>query len=143
MTSQCGRWRAASSAPAAIIAAVSEKLPDETAPTPASRAAASIASKSSAVSPEVPITTATPAPIAVSACSRATSCDVKSISTSTPSSASPTLAKTGAPETSDAGARARHARAQLEVVRGGDALRDRGPGPAGDPGDADAVTTTA
>ena len=46
MTSQCGRWRAASSAPAAIIAAVSEKLPDAIAPTPASVAAASIAAKS-------------------------------------------------------------------------------------------------
>ena len=57
MTSHCGRWRAASSAAAWHIAAVSEKLPDATTPTERSRAAASISSKSSAVRPELPITT--------------------------------------------------------------------------------------
>ena len=66
MTSQCGRWRAASSAAAEHIAAVSEKLPDATTPTERSRAAASMSAKSSAVSPDVPITTATPASTASS-----------------------------------------------------------------------------
>ncbi len=61
MTSHCGRWRAASNAPAWHIAAVREKFPDATTPTPRSRAAASISSKSDAVSPELPTTTATPA----------------------------------------------------------------------------------
>ena len=42
MTSQAGRWRAASRAPALAIAAVREKFPDATAPRPASRAATSI-----------------------------------------------------------------------------------------------------
>ena len=92
MISQLGRYRAASVAAAFAIAAVSEKLPAEMAPTPRSRAAASIASKSSAVSPDVPITTATPRSIAASAFAFATSWEVKSIITSTPSSASATEA---------------------------------------------------
>ena len=45
----------------------------------------------------MPITTATPRSIADSALGLTTSCEVKSISTSTPSSASSTLAWTGAP----------------------------------------------
>ena len=61
MTSHCGRWRAARSAAAWAIAAVSEKLPDATTPTERSRAAASISAKSAAVRPELPMTTATPA----------------------------------------------------------------------------------
>ena len=76
MTSHCGRWRAASSAAAWHIAAVSEKLPDATTPTERSRAAASISAKSSAVRPDVPITTATPASIAASAFALTTSTDV-------------------------------------------------------------------
>ena len=67
MTSHCGRWRAASSAAACAIAAVSKKFPDATTPTERSRAAASSSARSSAVRPELPITTATPAPIAASA----------------------------------------------------------------------------
>src|SRR4051812_14612315 len=97
MISQLGRYRAASVAAAFAIAAVSEKLPAEIAPTPHSRAAASIASKSPAVSPDVPITTATPRSIAASAFAFATSWEVKSIITSTPSSASATEGYTGAP----------------------------------------------
>ena len=65
MTSHWGRWRAASSAAAWAIAAVSEKLPEATTPTERSRAAASISTKSSAVRPELPITT--PAPPAMAA----------------------------------------------------------------------------
>ena len=76
MTSHCGRWRAASSAAAWHIAAVSEKFPDATTPTERSRAAASISAKSSAVRPDVPITTATPASIAASAFALTTSTDV-------------------------------------------------------------------
>jgi hypothetical protein len=64
MTSHVGRWRAASSAPAWHIAAVSEKLPDATTPSDRARAAASISAKSSAVRPELPMTTPTPASIA-------------------------------------------------------------------------------
>src|SRR5919201_5077827 len=97
MISQLGRCRAASCAAALAIAAVREKFPAEMAPTPRSRAAASIASKSAAVSPDVPMTTAAPRPTASSAFALATSWDVKSTSTSTPSSASLTLAYTGAP----------------------------------------------
>ena len=67
MTSHCGRWRAASSAAAEHIAAVSEKFPEATTPTERARAAASMSAKSAAVSPELPITTATPASIAASA----------------------------------------------------------------------------
>ena len=76
MTSQFGRWRAASSAAAEAIAAVSEKLPEATTPTDRSRAAASMSAKSSAVRPEVPITTATPASIAASALPFTASTDV-------------------------------------------------------------------
>ena len=64
MTSHWGRWRAASSAAAWHMAAVSEKLPDATTPIDRARAAESISSKSAAVSPELPMTTATPASIA-------------------------------------------------------------------------------
>ena len=76
MTSHEGRWRAASSAPAEHIAAVSEKLPEATTPTERSRAAASISAKSPAVRPEVPMTTCTPAAIAASACGLTASTEV-------------------------------------------------------------------
>ena len=65
MISRCGRCGATSSAAACAMAAVSEKLPAATTPTPARSAAAAIAAKSSAPSPEVPMTTATPRSIAV------------------------------------------------------------------------------
>ena len=100
MTSHCGRWRAASSAAAWHIAAVSEKFPDATTPTERSRAAASISPKSAAVRPELPITTATPASIAASVFALTAVAEVKSTSTSTPSSASRTLACTGTPSAS-------------------------------------------
>ena len=66
MTSQRGRWRAASRAAAWHIAAVSEKLPEAMTPIERSRAFASISSKSPAVSPELPTTTGTPASIPAS-----------------------------------------------------------------------------
>ena len=60
MISRFGRWRATSTAAACAMAAVSEKLPAATTPTPALRAASSMSVKSSALSPDDPITTATP-----------------------------------------------------------------------------------
>jgi len=70
------------------IAAVMEKFPDATTPSPRARAAASISSKSEAERPELPITTATPASIASSVLGFTAAADVKSTRTSTPSSAS-------------------------------------------------------
>ena len=76
MTSHDGRWRAASSAAACAIAAVSEKLPAAITPTLRARAAASIPASWSPVRPEVPITTATPRSTAASAFASTTSCEV-------------------------------------------------------------------
>ena len=76
MISHCGRWRAASSAPACAMAAVSEKLPAAITPTSARRAAASIWPYCSPVNPDVPITTATRRSIAAIAFSITARCDV-------------------------------------------------------------------
>jgi len=76
MISRFGRNRAARSAAACAIAAVIEKLPAATTPTPASRAAASISAKSSAPRPEVPMTTETPRSMAASVAPRTAWSDV-------------------------------------------------------------------
>ena len=67
MTSHCGRWRAASSAAAWHIAAVSEKFPDATTPDRAlARRRVDLGEVRRPSGPSVPITTATPASIAAS-----------------------------------------------------------------------------